>query len=362
MSEKVKNIIITIVFLIIIIIPFFINIIKKDTQISISERRKLEQFPEFTISKLFDGTFFEKFEKYTMDQFWKREEFRKLKVNTELKILNKKDYNNLYEYNGYLIEQIYPINEKSILNIANKINQIKEKYLTEDNNIYYSIIPDKNYFVDNGNLKIDYEKLEKEMNENLQFGKYINIFDILKLDDYYKTDSHWKQENLINIAKKIGQEMNIELQQQYEEKTITEFNGVYSGRLDISNEKDKIKVLTNSILENCKVYNYEKEEYTQIYNMDKINSVDKYDIYLSGSVPLISIENPQNENGKELIVFRDSYASSLIPLLIEGYSKITLIDTRYISSQILDRYVEFSNQDILFLYSTLLINNSTTLK
>ena len=362
MSEKVKNIIITTVFLIIIIIPFFINIIKKDTQISISERRKLEQFPEFTISKLFDGTFFEKFEKYTMDQFWKREEFRKLKVNTELKILNKKDYNNLYEYNGYLIEQIYPINEKSILNITNKINQIKEKYLTEDNNIYYSIIPDKNYFVDNGNLKIDYEKLEKEMNENLQFGKYINIFDILKLDDYYKTDSHWKQENLINVAKKIGQEMNIELQQQYEEKTITEFNGVYSGRLAISNEKDKIKVLTNSILENCKVYNYEKEEYTSIYNMDKINSVDKYDIYLSGSVPLISIENPQNENGKELIVFRDSYASSLIPLLIEGYSKITLIDTRYISSQILDKYVEFSNQDILFVYSTLLINNSTTLK
>ena len=362
MSEKVKNIIITTVFLIIIIIPFFINIIKKDTQISISERRKLEQFPEFTISKLFDGTFFEKFEKYTMDQFWKREEFRKIKVNTELKVLNKKDYNNLYEYNGYLIEQIYPINEKSILNITNKINQIKEKYLTEDNNIYYSIIPDKNYFVDNGNLKIDYEKLEKEMNENLQFGKYINIFDILKLDDYYKTDSHWKQENLINVAKKIGQEMNIELQQQYEEKTITEFNGVYSGRLAISNEKDKIKVLTNSILENCKVYNYEKEEYTSIYNMDKINSVDKYDIYLSGSVPLISIENPQNENGKELIVFRDSYASSLIPLLIEGYSKITLIDTRYISSQILDRYVEFSNQDILFLYSTLLINNSTTLK
>lgn len=362
MSEKVKNIIITIVFLIIIIIPFFINIIKKDTQISISERRKLEQFPEFTISKLFDGTFFEKFEKYTMDQFWKREEFRKIKVNTELKVLNKKDYNNLYEYKGYLIEQIYPINKKSILNITNKINQIKEKYLTEDNNIYYSIIPDKNYFVDNGNLKIDYEKLEKEMNENLQFGKYINIFDILKLDDYYKTDSHWKQENLINVAKKIGQEMNIELQQQYEEKTITEFNGVYSGRLAISNEKDKIKVLTNSILENCKVYNYEKEEYTSIYNMDKINSVDKYDIYLSGSVPLISIENPQNENGKELIVFRDSYASSLIPLLIEGYSKITLIDTRYISSQILDKYVEFSNQDILFVYSILLINNSTTLK
>ena len=62
------------------------------------------------------------------------------------------------------------------------------------------------------------------------------------------------------------------------------------------------------------------------------------------------------------MVFRDSYASSLIPLLVSGYKKITVVDTRYISPKILNEYINFSNQDILFIYSILVINNSTSLK
>ena len=147
MSEKNKNKIVTILFAIIIILSFFINIIKKDEIISIAERRKLEQFPSVSISQIINGTFFNKFDKYVTDQFFERELFRKIKINTELKVLSKKNYNNLYEYNNYIIEQIYPLNEKSILNISNKIIKIKEKYLTENNKIYYSIIPDKNYFI-----------------------------------------------------------------------------------------------------------------------------------------------------------------------------------------------------------------------
>ena len=74
---------------------------------------------------------------------------------------------------------------------------------------------------------------------------------------------------------------------------------------------------------------------------------------------LITAENKIN---RELVIFRDSFASSLAPLLIEYYSKITLIDIRYISSNEYLKLIEFNNQDILFLYSTLLVNNSGTLK
>ena len=77
-----------------------------------------------------------------------------------------------------------------------------------------------------------------------------------------------------------------------------------------------------------KWYNYEKNEATTIYNFDKMNSLDKYDIYLSGAVSLISIENTENKTGRELVVFRDSFASSFVPLLVEGYDKITLIDNQ----------------------------------
>lgn len=156
--------------------------------------------------------------------------------------------------------------------------------------------------------------------------------------------------------------MNINLNNNYEEKLITNFVGVYAGQLPINKENDEIKILTNNILENCRVYNYETNKTTKIYNMDQINSIDKYDIYLSGAVSLLSIENPESKTEKELIVFRDSFASSFVPLLVDGYRKITMIDTRYISPKILGNYIEFSNQDILFLYSTSVINNSYSVK
>lgn len=362
MTEKVKNIVVTVVFISIITALSIINILKKDTDISISERRRLEHFPEFSVSKLFDGTFFTKFDKYTMDQFVQRDEFRRLKIGVEFNILKKQNYNNIYKYNDYLIEQTYKLNEKSVTNVTNKIDQIKDMYLNESNNIYYTIVPDKNYFVNNGNLKIDYDKLEDIMKQNLNNAQYIRIFDMLELSDYYKTDTHWKQENLPKIANEIASKMNINVSTQYENIKIADFKGVYASQVPIKTQNEEIHILTNETLENCIVYNYESNKQTKIYDMEKKNTIDKYEIYLSGATPLLTIENPQKENKKELIVFRDSYASSLIPLLVQAYSKITVVDTRYISPKILGEYIDFSNQDILFMYSTLVINNSATLK
>ena len=51
-----------------------------------------------------------------------------------------------------------------------------------------------------------------------------------------------------------------------------------------------------------------------------------------------------------------------MPLLVEDYAKITLVDIRYIYSGVLGNYIEFEDQDVLFLYSTLVLNNSETLK
>lgn len=65
---------------------------------------------------------------------------------------------------------------------------------------------------------------------------------------------------------------------------------------------------------------------------------------------------------KELILFRDSFGSSLIPYLTEGYTKMTIVDIRYISPHMLGQFIDFDGQDIIFLYSTSVLNNSITLK
>ena len=60
-----------------------------------------------------------------MDNFYQRETFRKLKTSVELDIFKKQDVNKIYKYSDFLVEQIYPLDEKSITNLTNKINYIK---------------------------------------------------------------------------------------------------------------------------------------------------------------------------------------------------------------------------------------------
>ncbi len=360
MNDKIKDIVVTIIFLFTIIALFLINIIKKDTDISVAERRKLATMPELTTKSLFDGTYFKKFDSYVTDQFVERNAFRKIKIDIELS--TKGEYNNLYLYDDYIIEEIFPLNSNSINNLTNKINYIKDTYLNNNSNIYYTIIPDKNYFVNNGNLKLNYNKLQDMMKNNLTNLNYINIFDKLTLDNYYKTDTHWKEEDLFNVANTIANQMNFDITNNNVVNTITTFNGSYAGRLSVTKDIDTIKTISNPSIDNSSVYNYETKKYTDIYDYTKINSLDKYDIYLSGAVPIIDIINNNTSSDKELIVFRDSYGSSLIPLLIEGYKKITVIDIRYISSKILNKYIDFNDQDVLFMYSILTINNSFSIR
>lgn len=297
-----------------------------------------------------------------MDNFYQREMFRKLKTSVEIDVFKKQDVNKIYKYNDFLVEQIYPLDEKSVTNLTNKINYIKDSYLNETNKIYYSIIPDKNYYTDNSHLKLDYDKMKQIMKNNLKGLQYIDIFQDLNLDSYYYTDSHWKQEKLQSVSKTIADNMNFSITQNYNEQKVATFKGVYAGQLPINTKEDEIKILVNDVMANVNVYNYETKEQGGIYNFKKLNGYDKYDIYLSGATPLIEINNPNNKTNKTLVIFRDSYASSLAPLLTEGYSKITLVDTRYISPKILNEYVNFENADILFLYSTLVINSSRALK
>ena len=76
----------------------------------------------------------------------------------------------------------------------------------------------------------------------------------------------------------------------------------------------------------------------------------------------IRLENPQAETDRELVIFRDSFGSSLAPLLVPGYAKVTLADIRYLPSSQIGKYLTFTDQDVLFLYSAPVLNNSDTLK
>lgn len=357
MQDKTKNIIITIGFVTILILVFSINLIFPDKNISISERRKLAQFPEITISKIFNGDVISKWEKYVEDQFIGRDLLRSIKSFWSINVFGQKDNNNLFEKDNAIYKMEYPLNEKNVQKSAQKINEVYEKYL-KGMNVYYSIIPEKNYYLENDeHLKIDNNKLQRIMEEELSELKYIDITKGLQLEDFYRTDLHWKQENLRDVVDIIQKNMGLDnIIPEYEKVDKGEFYGAYYGQLATNVSPDNLYVLTNETIENCTTYNYEKKKNSPIYT--ETSSVDRYDIFVSGATPLISIENPNSKTDKELLLFRDSFGSSIAPLLVENYSKISLVDLRYISSQLLGEFIEFNDQDVLFLYSTVVLNQN----
>ncbi len=366
MTSKTKHIVVTVVMVAFFLVLSVFAWVKPADEFSLSERRRLSQFPQLSLNTIFSGDFMSSFEKYTLDQFPLRDKFRTLKAVVNLNIFNQSANNDIYIVDGFASKIEYPLNEKSVDRAGERFKYVYEKYLKGTNTKnYLSIIPDKNYFLaeKNGYLSVDYEKMISLLKGNTDFLTYIDITKELELSDFYKTDTHWREENIVDVAEKIGDEMGTDVKAEYEEKILeNDFYGVYYGQSALPLEAEKIKYLTNDALETCKVFDYQNNKEIAVYDMEKAKGKDPYEMFLGGPLSLVTIENPKGKTNKELILFRDSFGSSIAPLLVEGYKKITLVDIRYMHPNLLGNYIEFNSQDVLFLYSTAVLNNSETIK
>ena len=334
-------------------------------EFSDNERRKLTQRPKFFLDTMSDGSFMTEFEKYTLDQFPLRDQFRTLKAYTTYDVFGQLDNHDIYIQDGYAAKLEYPLQMDSLEHAADRFAYIYEKYLADkEMNIYLSIVPDKSYFLaeKHGYLSTDYEKLFHVMRNHMNYADYIDITGTLDITDYYKTDTHWRQEKLPETAAVLAEGMGTSISGAYTEYALdVPFYGVYYGLSALPLPPETLYYLSNDVLDGCIVTNHEDQTMGSIYNMEKKSGKDPYEIFLSGPRSLITIENPNCKSDKELVIFRDSFGSSIAPLLSEGYAKITLVDIRYLRADLLERFIEFKNQDVLFLCSTSVLNHSETL-
>ena len=334
--------------------------------ISETERRPLAQMPEITVKHLLDGSFMEKFEDFSLDQFPLRDNIRRLKAQFATHILGQSDNNGIYITDGYAAKQEYPLNEDSVRHAVDRFTYIYKNYL-EDSQVYFALVPDKGQYLaeESGHLALDYEKMQGILAQEMPWATHIDLYDALNYTDYYRTDTHWRQENLLEAAKILCEAMNVTPPDE-QDYTVTEmekpFYGVYYGQAALPMEPDTLRILESQLLSDCIVYDHESGKTARVYDRTKLDSKDLYDIFLSGSRSLLTVENPNAKTARELIVFRDSFGSAMIPLILQDYAKTTLVDVRYIQPALLSRYIDFSGQDVLFLYSTLVLNNSETIK
>ena len=358
--KKITNIITIALFFTVILSVFLINIILPDLEISKWERRKLTQFPEVTVETVMNGKFFSEFQKYSDDQFLLRDNFRVVNSFVRRNVLLLRDVNGLYIEKGYIFSMDEELNEKSVNNFVKKTNEIIETYLGDAKNIYLSVVPDKTHFSEEARPKADALKIAELYSKGVEKAEYIDIFPGLSLESYYKTDSHWSQDKLKPVMEIFKNEMGMVSLPDFENvKTAGEFYGVYYGQLasDIPMEEMKYVFVEGKVTENLEPKGSDK-----IYDSEKFNNVDPYDLFMQGATPIIKAVNENSATEDELIIFRDSFGSSISPLFLSNYRSVTLIDLRYLNSSLMKEYVEFENKDVLFLYSSSILNSNIILK
>lgn len=365
MKSKIKNIIISIGFVIFIFGYLIIGIIQPDSEVSFSERRKLNKFPEISWESLISGDFFENFEKYAPDHAPFREEFRTIKALSHFYLFNQKDNNGIFIINGNALKILYPLREKSVTEAGEKLNEVYSAYLT-GMKVYYTVIPDKNtYAAEKYNYPvIDFNRCVELLGNAVSDMQYIDLLDCLAADDFYKTDPHWSQVNLEKTVLRLSEIMDFKVPdiKTYTVNRLYPFYGAYYGQSALPLAPDELLYLTNDTIRNATAYDPVSDTSFPIYNTEKFGGIDSYEVFLNGGLPLIEITNNNADTEKELILFRDSSGSSLAPLLIDGYKKITLIDLRYISANLIGRFVDFKDQDVLFMYNIAVLNNNKMLK
>lgn len=366
MTSRIKDIVTTVVFISFIGIMFILCLVMPKNNMSEAERRPLERFPDITWEGVVSADVMGDFSKYASDQIPFRDEFRGIKGVINNYVLLRGDNNGFYKYGDFIAKVPESVNEKNIGHVTAILNAVYEKVLKDGEHKYtVAVIPDKNHYIyeESGHTGYDFDELKEIFKNKLVFKDICSEVDIealLDINDYYYTDTHWRQEKILDVAKALVESFGKEYSESaYNSIKLEGFKGVYAGQSALPCKAEDLYYLTNDTLKNCSVkifpeLNVEKD----IYFIEEFNGLDPYNVFLGGPQGIIVIENPENTSGEELFIFRDSFGSSLSPLLVESYSKITVLDLRNFNTSLLTQgIVDFTEgSDVLFILSALALN------
>lgn len=264
------------------------------------------------------------------------------------------------------------LDEKSIDRAIGKFKTFAADYCGESARVFLALIPSKNGYLNGTNGRLNEAEFAILQSVYDKWGSnFIDLSVCLDLEDYYRTDPHWRQECLGFVLHELGAALEFDTDTTYdhgvlsenwtEEVLTTEYIGVYGDEVD-GVPAEEMTVLRHPDMDGYIVRNGETGEEMPLYDTEKLSDRDPYELFVGGPLSLVTIENPNADNDRHLVVVRDSFGSALLPLLAQSYAKVTAVDIRYMMPAMVGNFVDFTDADVLFLYSSTVLNNSITLK
>ncbi len=351
-----------------------ITLVSPKEEFSDVENRTLAAKPELSLESYFDASYSKGLEQFMCDHFYKRSDWIKLMTHMEL-FSGKLEVNGVYITENRHIERLSEPDFDVVDETIDAINEYASEISTP---VYFMLAPssagiyadelDANAPQYNQESFIDY--VYANVDDNI---RVLDIFMTLKSADeeyiYYKNDHHWTSLGAYYAyyyaISKLGftpvsfSQYNIERVSSsfygslYSETLYEGFGGDY---VDIFNCDSGIQVKSVSVNDGIKL-----KEYDSLYFREFLEKKDKYSMFLGGNFPIVDIETDA-QSGKSLLLIKDSYANCFVPFLTQHYSKITVVDMRYINIG-LENFVSADDySQVLLLYNASGFANDTDLK
>lgn len=337
-----------------------LNVVLPKTDFSESENRYLATFPTFSQKSLVNGTFMQKVDEYINDHFIGRDTWITAKSKMEY-LLGKRENNGVFICHDQLIEDLAEPTEKIVTaNIAGL-----KHYADLFGKPTYILVAPSAASIQADRLPSfatgwDQKQFLTDLSEELK-GQVtaVNVYDTLcaHKDEYiyYRTDHHWTTDGAFLAYQQLCAAMGItpSAYADFQVETIsTDFNGTLYSKSGVRNvTPDTIKSYKIGGVNRYTITSgSEVTEYDTIYFPEFLEKKDKYPYFLNGNQPIVTIDT-QSTSGKKLLMFKDSYAHCLTPMLLQAYSEITLVDLRYVNTNIQNLINIQEYDETLFLYS-----------
>ena len=353
-----------------------LHVLTADKSFSDSENRVLATFPKLTVSSLADGSFMKNFETYLTDQFPFRDSIISAKTVVD-RILGKNEENGVYiGKEGYLFDSQTPYNSTKVKEIGQAVRKFASTHETfetafvlapNSSYVYSDYLPE---YLEMPSQKAQLKSARKEIKtENIFWPSVAAIFEknAQKTQLYYKTDHHWTTRGAYLIFRELclqwGFESSIkDIDEKFSFYQVSDsFEGTLASTSGVHDTTDNIEICVPEESEGTYVAHFESsgEKTASVFFGDKLEEKNQYEVFLGGNYDKVIISTVAPE-GRSLLIVKDSYANCLIPMLTPYFSKIVVIDPRYLTDS-LDSIIkenDFSHMLYLYNLNTLLEDNS----
>lgn len=356
------------VFLLLLFGLTLVNLLTPSKDFSENENDYLAQLPEWNWSEVFSGRYGQDFEEYISDQFVGRDGWITAKVLAQ-RAMGRRDDNGVYfGSDGFLIErhdqsEIEPERlerntERMCQFVASAAQTLGEERVSvmlvpTAANILSERLPP--FAVD-----FDQDALIDSVRDALPAGNFIDVRPTLREHQeeyiYYRTDHHWTTRGAYYAYRAWCDAAGIEGETE-EDFTVAPVSDAFLGTvfskvLLLTAQPDTIHAwLPKEPVQYRTTINMGEREMDGLYDPSYLEKKDKYSYFLSGNNAEVRIEGP-NQNGRRLLVIKDSYAHSLAPFAANDFEEVCLIDFRYFNYPLSQYMQEREITDVLILYNT----------